>query len=110
MSLLARRNLFHGRNLFAFALAGIAFALILIISCQFGFFLNFTATTSNNIHHSDADLWIVFHSVGYFDTGRIFLEREYREIFNQVNLEARRSIPELTIFRLMAAGIIRACD
>ncbi len=79
MSLLARRNLFHDRTRFAVTLTGIVFALVLII-IQFGLFLGFTTTTSNNIDHSNADLWIVFHSVGYFDTGRIFSERKYYEV------------------------------
>jgi len=76
MALLARRNLFHDRIRFAVTLTGIVFALVLII-IQFGLFLGFTTTTSNNIDHSNADLWIVFHGVGYFDTGRLFSERKY---------------------------------
>jgi putative ABC transport system permease protein len=79
MALLARRNLFHDRIRFAVTLTGIVFALVLII-IQFGLFLGFTTTTSNNIDHSKADLWIVFHSVGYFDTGRMFSERKYYEV------------------------------
>lgn len=78
MALLARRNLFHDRIRFAVTLTGIVFALVLII-VQFGLFLGFTTTTSNNIDHSHADLWVVFHSVGYFDTGRMFSERKYYE-------------------------------
>src|SRR5215470_611123 len=79
MALLARRNLFHDRIRFAVTLTGIVFALVLII-IQFGLFLGFTTTTSNNIDHSNADLWIVFHGVGYFDTGRMFSERKYYEV------------------------------
>ncbi len=79
MALLARRNLFHDRIRFAVTLTGIVFALVLII-VQFGLFLGFTTTTSNNIDHSRADLWIVFHGVGYFDTGRMFSERKYYEV------------------------------
>src|SRR5882724_4758484 len=59
MSLLARRNLFHDKVQFAVTLTGIVFALVLII-IQFGLFLGFTTTTSNNIDHSNADLWVVF--------------------------------------------------
>jgi len=81
MALLARRNLFHDRIRFAVTLTGIVFALVLII-IQFGLFLGFTTTTSNNIDHSNADLWIVFHSVGYFDTGRMFTERKYYEVLS----------------------------
>jgi len=79
MALLARRNLFHDRIRFAVTLTGIVFALVLII-IQFGLFLGFTTTTSNNIDHSKADLWVVFHGVGYFDTSRAFSERKFYEV------------------------------
>lgn len=76
MSLLARRNLFHDRIRFAVTLTGIVFALVLVM-VECGIFLGFATTTSNNIDHSKAELWIVFHGVGYFDTGRMFSERKY---------------------------------
>jgi putative ABC transport system permease protein len=79
MALLARRNLFHDRIRFAVTLTGIVFALVLII-IQFGLFLGFATTTSNNIDHSRADLWIVFHGVGYFDTSREFSERKFYQV------------------------------
>src|SRR5215472_1297812 len=79
MGLLARRNLFHDRVRFAVTLTGIVFALVLII-VQFGLFLGFTSTTSNNIDHSKADLWVVFHGVGYFDTARSFSERKFYQV------------------------------
>src|SRR6516225_3976592 len=81
MGLLARRNLFHDQVRFAVTLTGIVFALVLII-IQFGLFLGFTTTTSNNIDHSNADIWIVFHGVGYFDTGRMFSERKFYEVLS----------------------------
>ena len=81
MALLARRNLFHDRIRFLVTLTGIVFALVLII-IQFGLFLGFTTTTSNNIDHSNADIWIVFHGVGYFDTGRMFSERKFYEVLS----------------------------
>ena len=86
MSLLARRNLFHDRIRFAVTLTGIVFALVLII-VQFGLFLGFTTTTSNNIDHSGADLWIVFHGVSYFDTGRMFSERKFYEVLSTPGVE-----------------------
>jgi putative ABC transport system permease protein len=64
---------------FGVTLTGIVFALVLII-VQFGLFLGFTTTTSNNIDHSKADIWIVFHGVGYFDTGRTFSERKFYQV------------------------------
>lgn len=79
MALLARRNLFHDRIRFAVTLTGIVFALVLII-VQFGLFLGFTSTTSNNIDHSKADLWIVFRGVGYFDTSRAFSEHKFYQV------------------------------
>src|SRR6266481_4248184 len=81
MGLLARRNLFHDKVRFAVTLTGIVFALVLII-IQFGLFLGFTTTTSNNIDHSNADLWVVFHGVGYFDTGRNFSERKFYQVLS----------------------------
>ena len=81
MGLLARRNLFHDRVRFAVTLTGIVFALVLII-IQFGLFLGFATTTSNNIDHSNADLWVVFHGVGYFDTGRNFSERKFYQVLS----------------------------
>jgi len=79
MGLLARRNLFHDKVRFLVTLTGIVFALVLII-IQFGLFLGFTTTTSKNIDHSNADVWIVFHGVGYFDTGRTFSERKFYQV------------------------------
>src|SRR5712692_2067191 len=81
MGLLARRNLFHDRGRFAVPLTGIVFALVLI-SIQFRVFPGFTATTPNNIDHSNADLWVVFHGVGYFDTGRNFSERKFYQVLS----------------------------
>lgn len=79
MGLLARRNLFHDKVRFGVTLTGIVFALVLII-IQFGLFLGFTTTTSNNVDHSNADLWVVFHGVGYFDTGKNFSERKFYQV------------------------------
>ena len=86
MALLARRNLFHDRVRFAVTLTGIVFALVLI-TIQFGLFLGFMTTTSNNIDRSKADLWIVFHGVGYFDTGRMFSERKFYEVLSVPGVE-----------------------
>jgi len=86
MGLLARRNLFHDKVRFAVTLTGIVFALVLII-IQFGLFLGFAATTSNNIDHSNADLWVVFHGVGCFDTGRNFSERKLYQVLSTPGVE-----------------------
>src|ERR1700674_6083949 len=81
MGLLARRNLFHDKVRFAVTLTAIVFALVLIV-IQFGLFLGFTTTTSNNIDHSNADLWGFFHGVAYFDTGRNFSERKFYQVLS----------------------------
>jgi len=86
MGLLARRNLFHDKVRFAVTLTGIVFALVLII-IQFGLFLGFTTTTSNNIDHSNADLWIVFRGVGYFDTARDFSEQKLYQVLATPGVE-----------------------
>ena len=86
MGLLARRNLFHDKVRFAVTLTGIVFALVLII-IQFGLFLGFTTTTSNNIDHSNADLWIVFRGVAYFDTGRNFSEQKVYQVLATPGVE-----------------------
>jgi putative ABC transport system permease protein len=79
MASLARRNLFHDKVRLVVTLTGIVFALVLIV-VQFGLFLGFTTTTSNNIDHSGADLWVVAHGVTYFDTGRPVSERKYFQV------------------------------
>jgi putative ABC transport system permease protein len=105
MSLLARRNLFHDRTRFAVTLTGIVFALVLII-IQFGLFLGFTTTTSNNIDHSGADLWIVFHGVSYFDTGRMFSERKYYEVLSTPGvLQAEKYMQNFANWKKPEGGI-----
>lgn len=105
MALLARRNLFHDRIRFAVTLTGIVFALVLII-VQFGLFLGFTTTTSNNIDHSGADLWIVFHSVGYFDTSRMFSERKYYEVLSTPGVQqAEKYIQNFAYWKKPDGGV-----
>jgi putative ABC transport system permease protein len=87
MGLLARRHLFHDKVRFGVTLTGIVFALVLMI-IQLGLFLGFTTTTSNNIDHSGADLWIVFHGVGYFDRGRNFSERKFYQVLSTPGVAA----------------------
>ena len=105
MTLLARRNLFHDRVRFAVTLTGIVFALVLII-VQFGLFLGFTTTTSNNIDHSNADIWIVFHGVGYFDTGRMFSERKFYEVLSVPGVErAEKYIQNFAYWKKPDGGV-----
>ena len=105
MALLARRNLFHDRIRFAVTLTGIVFALVLI-TIQFGLFLGFTTTTSNNIDRSKADLWIVFHGVGYFDTGRMFSERKFYEVLSVPGVEqAEKYIQNFAYWKKPDGGV-----
>jgi putative ABC transport system permease protein len=105
MALLARRNLFHDRTRFAVTLTGIVFALVLII-VQFGLFLGFTTTTSNNIDHSNADLWVVFHGVGYFDTGRMFSEKKYYDVLGTPGVEqAEKYIQNFAFWKKPDGGV-----
>jgi len=86
MSLLARRNLFHDKVRLFVTLTGVVFALVLIV-VQFGLFLGFTTTTSNNIDHAAADVWVVSHGVKYFDTGKPFSERKYFQVLGTPGIE-----------------------
>src|SRR6516225_9771282 len=105
MGLLARRNLFHDQVRFAVTLTGIVFALVLII-IQFGLFLGFTTTTSNNIDHSNADIWIAFHGVGYFDTGRMFSERKFYEVLSVPGvLQAEKYIQNFAYWKKPDGGV-----
>ena len=105
MALLARRNLFHDRVRFVVTLTGIVFALVLII-VQFGLFLGFTTTTSNNIDHSNADLWVVFHGVGYFDTGRMFSERKLYEVLGTPGVQqAEKYIQNFAYWKKPDGGV-----
>ena len=105
MALLARRNLFHDRVRFVVTLTGIVFALVLII-VQFGLFLGFTTTTSNNIDHSNADLWVVFHGVGYFDTGRMFSERKIYELLSAPGVQqAEKYIQNFAYWKKPDGGV-----
>jgi putative ABC transport system permease protein len=105
MALLARRNLFHDRIRFAVTLTGIVFALVLII-IQFGLFLGFSTTTSNNIDHSHADIWIVFHGVTYFDTGRMFSERKFYEVLGTPGvLQAEKYMQDFARWKKPDGGV-----
>jgi putative ABC transport system permease protein len=81
MGLLARKNLLHDKVRLIVTLTGIVFALVLIV-VQFGLFLGFTTTTSNNVDRSGVDLWVVSHGVKYFDTGKPFSERKYYQVLS----------------------------
>jgi putative ABC transport system permease protein len=76
---LARRNLLYDRTRFVVTVAGIAFAIVLVV-VQLGLFLGFTETTSGVIDHSHADLWIMARGVQYFEVGFPLSERKLYRI------------------------------
>ena len=76
---IARKNLFHDKIRFAVALAGIAFAVVLI-TVQLGVYLAFRANVSVLIDHTDADIWITARSLENFDFGRPFSEKKLYEV------------------------------
>ncbi len=75
MPLLARRNLLYDKARFAVTLAGIVFAIVLVV-IQLGLFIGFTVATSAVIDHSGADLWIAAKGVQYFEVAFPLSERK----------------------------------
>jgi putative ABC transport system permease protein len=75
MPLLARRNLLYDKARFAVTLAGIVFAIVLVV-IQLGLFIGFTVCTSAVIDRSGADLWIAAKGVQYFEVAYPLSERK----------------------------------
>jgi putative ABC transport system permease protein len=76
---IARKNLFHDKVRFAVALAGIAFAVVLI-TVQLGVYLAFRANVSVLIDHTDADIWVTARGLENFDFGKPFSEKKLYEV------------------------------
>jgi putative ABC transport system permease protein len=76
---IARKNLFHDKVRFAVALAGIAFAVVLI-TVQLGIYLAFLSNVSVLIDHTEADLWVTAQGLENFDFGRPFSEKKLYEV------------------------------
>ena len=68
---LARRNLLHDRIRFAITLAGVAFAVTLVL-VQVGLFLGLLRKASVTIERSAADIWIVAKNTPNVDWGKPF--------------------------------------
>ena len=66
---LARRNLLHDRIRFAITLAGVAFAVTLVL-VQVGLFLGLLGKATVTIEHSTADIWISGRNTPNIDFGR----------------------------------------
>jgi putative ABC transport system permease protein len=79
MASIARKNLFHDKIRFVVALAGIAFAVVLI-TVQLGVYLAFRSNVSVLIDHTKADIWITAHGLENFDFGRPFSEKKLYEV------------------------------
>ncbi len=70
---LARKNLLHDRIRFAITLAGVAFAVTLVL-VQVGLFLGLLRKATVTIENSNADIWIVAKNTPNVDFGNPFSE------------------------------------
>jgi len=70
---LARKNLLHDRIRFAITLAGVAFAVTLVL-VQVGLFLGLLDKSTVTIENSNADIWIVAKNTPNVDFGNPFPE------------------------------------
>jgi putative ABC transport system permease protein len=70
---LARKNLLYDRIRFAITLAGVAFAVTLVL-VQVGLFLGLLDKATISIQRSNADIWIVGKSTPNIDFGKPFPE------------------------------------
>ena len=70
---LARKNLLHDRIRFAITLAGVAFAVTLVL-VQVGLFLGLLRKATVTIEHANADIWIVAKNTPNVDFGNPFPE------------------------------------
>ena len=70
---LARKNLLHDRIRFAITLAGVAFAVTLVL-VQVGLFLGLLGKATVTIENSSADIWIVAKNTPNVDFGNPFPE------------------------------------
>jgi putative ABC transport system permease protein len=66
---LARKNLIHDRIRFAITLAGVAFAVTLVL-VQVGLFLGLLVKATVTIENSNADIWIAGRNTPNIDFGR----------------------------------------
>src|SRR3954453_5977954 len=99
MARLAHRNLFHDKTRFAVTLAGISFAIVLVV-VQLGLFIGFTMTTSSIIDHSGADVWVCARGVQYFEVGFPLPERKRYQILSVPGVDAAgRYIVKFTVWR-----------
>jgi putative ABC transport system permease protein len=85
---LARRNLLHDRLRFAITVAGVAFAVTLVL-VQVGLFIGLLDKATVTIRHASADIWVTSHETP--------------------NVDFAHSFPETTVLRIRGvAGVERA--
>jgi putative ABC transport system permease protein len=70
---LARKNLFHDRLRFVITVAGVAFAVTLVL-VQVGLFMGLLDKSTVTIRHASADLWVTSHNTPNVDFARTFPE------------------------------------
>ncbi len=70
---LARRNLFHDRLRFAITVAGVAFAVTLVL-VQVGLFMGLLNKATVTIEHSSADIWVTSRETPNVDFAHSFPE------------------------------------
>jgi putative ABC transport system permease protein len=68
---LARKNLLHDRLRFVITVAGVAFAVTLVL-VQVGLFMGLLDKSTVTIRHASADLWITSHNTPNVDFARTF--------------------------------------
>lgn len=70
---LARKNLLHDRLRFAITIAGVAFAVTLVL-VQVGLFMGLLDKATVAIRHADADIWVTSHETPNVDFAHTFPE------------------------------------
>jgi putative ABC transport system permease protein len=70
---LARKNLFHDRLRFVITVAGVAFAVTLVL-VQVGLFMGLLDKATVTIEHANADIWITSHNTPNVDFAHSFPE------------------------------------
>ena len=76
---LAFRNLFHDRIRLAVTLVGILFSIVLV-AVQLGLYLGASRLITDNIDHTNSDLWITSFGAKSFEEGGILLSSRERNL------------------------------
>src|SRR5262249_6331506 len=70
---LARKNLLYDRLRFAITVAGVAFAVTLVL-VQVGLFMGLLDKATPTIEHASADIWVTSHETPNVDFAHAFTE------------------------------------